>query len=249
MGVLVSAGSATFTNGGSIALSVIDYTTDISNIQQSLNTLNNNLSVLNNNILSLQASIELSVGAIGAFEPGSVAASSSQSKQELAKISQRLSDVVKNQNEITTALGSITFGLGGVAGATHNLTAVTQFGVADQILKNSFDKQATTEALVRSGLPVPVPPPIADTLAQTVQNATEVGLVSRTSGLVTGIITDSITWTTQTIGGWVAGSTAGSWISDQWKIFTGWIKNPFKTAKIADAEVSDADSKVKENTP
>jgi hypothetical protein len=79
-----------------------------------------------------------------------------------------------------------------LAKAQHDMMAIQTLAVSDQISNNSFQKQATIDALKRNDLPEPQPPNLIDTIKEKVVAAEAIHATSMLSGTVSKITSNIV---------------------------------------------------------
>jgi hypothetical protein len=134
--------------------------------------------------------IQLLLGPVGAKVPGSITNSIEGSKLYLGQLAGKQG--VTGLNDKNAQMSQVIAGLQGavhaMSSAIHEQAAIQTLQAADQIEHNSFQKQATLDALKRNDLPAPVPPSPMDEIKAKIKNAEIIHAEALLVGTVSGIM-------------------------------------------------------------
>jgi hypothetical protein len=137
-------------------------------------------------------------------------------KQNFAALSQINNSVqaMKDNAKLTAkAVSDMQIALASVATATSSQTVITAAMASNQIKTNNFQMQATKDALIRTGQPVPVIPPIVDQLTEVVKDSVTMNGVAVAEGAVVSYIVSQ----TGAIAVWITET-------DIYRDLTAWLK-------------------------
>jgi hypothetical protein len=174
---------AGYTNG---TITTFDYTLEFQAIIAQLTAINTNLAALNVNL-------QTTFGVPGAGVPYTMSNSAAIISNMLVSISEDI-EGIKNKSDQTA---SVIKGLGGsvdmMSQAIHTQVAIQTMAAADQIENNSFQQQATKDALARNNLPNPSPPPIKETIVQKITYAEVIHQEAQLSATVDSMVSNLFT--------------------------------------------------------
>jgi len=182
MGIPTPGVLAGYTNG---TITTYNYSIEFGNMCIALDEIAIALTALNLNF-------EATFGTAGALRPGTMANSAAISKNMLIQLA--AGDDVGNDktDKKTMYLHGIKSAIDALAKAQHEQMAIQTLLVSDQIDHNSFQKQATLDALARNDLPAPQPPALVDTIKEKVVAATVIHSTSMLSGTVASITSNVV---------------------------------------------------------
>lgn len=185
MGIPTPGVLAGYTNG---TITTYNYSLEFGVMAEALTDIAIALTALNLNF-------EATFGTVGSLKPGTMANSAAISKNMLIQLA--AGDDVGNdkQDKKTMYLHGIKSAIDALAKAQHEAIAIQTLVASDQIDHNSFQKQATLDALARNDLPAPQPPALVDTIKEKVVAAEAIHATSMLSGTVasiTGNVVDKI---------------------------------------------------------
>ena len=230
MGTVYNNALSGNTNG---TIVTVDYTADfntlsghLSNINTVLGNINTTLGTLNTTLGAVGSSIELSVGAIGKIEPGSVAYSSDAAVGWLAGIADTLAKMWDQQGKVASAVGQVQLALSGISSAANESVAVQQLALSDQISTNEFQKTATKDALARNGIDPPQPRPIAEVIKEKIGEATTINATAEAAAFVDEKLSQGVTKAANYGADLFTSSAAGQYLSRKWTAFTDYLNEP-----------------------
>jgi hypothetical protein len=171
-----------YTNG---SITTYDYSVEFAELNLSLAALALELEKLNITMM-------LNLGPLGMEIPGTVSNSLMGSKLLLSQLAGG-TDLLNDKNsQMSMVMKGLQGSVDAMSSAIHEQVAVQTLQVADQIEHNSFQKQATLDALKRNDLPAPVPPAPMDEIKAKIKNAeiihAEALMVSTVSSLTDNIL-------------------------------------------------------------
>jgi hypothetical protein len=143
-------------------------------------------------LVALNLNFEATFGSAGALKPGTMANSAAISKNMLIQLAHADDAGNNKQDKKTLYLHGIKSAIDSLAKAQHDMMAIQTLGVSDQISNNSFQKQATIDALKRNDLPEPQPPDLIDTIKEKVVAAETIHATSMLSGTVASITSNVV---------------------------------------------------------
>jgi hypothetical protein len=143
-------------------------------------------------LTALNLNFELTFGTAGALRPGTMANSAAISKNMLIQLAGGDDSMSDKQDKKTMYLHGIKSAIDSLAKAQHDMMAIQTLAVSDQISNNSFQKQATIDALKRNDLPEPQPPDLIDTIKEKVVAAETIHATSMLSGTVSSITSNVV---------------------------------------------------------
>jgi hypothetical protein len=185
MGIPTPGVLAGYTNG---TITTYNYSLEFGVMAEALGDIAIALTALNLNF-------EATFGTVGALKPGTMANSAVLSKNYLAQLAGSGDNGNNKEDKKTMYLHGIKSAIDALAKAQHETIAIQTLVASDQIDHNSFQKQATLDALARNDLPAPQPPDVIDTIKEKVKNAEVIHATSMLSGTVasiTGNVVDKI---------------------------------------------------------
>jgi hypothetical protein len=185
MGIPTPGVLAGYTNG---TITTYNYSIEFGNMCIALDEIAIALTALNLNF-------EATFGTAGALRPGTMANSAAISKNMLIQLAGGNDSGNDKEDKKTMYLHGIKSAIDALAKAQHEAIAIQTLVASDQIDHNSFQKQATLDALARNDLPAPQPPSVVDTIKEKVVNAEVIHATSMLSGTVssiTGNVVDKI---------------------------------------------------------
>lgn len=181
MGIPYTNVIAGYTNGTIIT---IDNSLELGEIAIALQEIAVTLAALNVNI---QATFGPGAAAI----PLTMANSAAISKNMLIQMAGGTDNIKNKQDQTSILLKGLTGAVDSMASALHEQAALTTLLAADQIEHNSFQKQATLDALARNDLPAPVPPPVMDTIKEKIVSVETIHAQALLTGSIASM-TDNI---------------------------------------------------------
>jgi hypothetical protein len=146
-------------------------------------------------LFALNVNFVATFGAPAAAVPYSMANSAAISKNMLIQLAGGNDSGNDKEDKKTMYLHGIKSAVDALAKAQHEAIAIQTLLASDQIDHNSFQKQATLDALARNDLPAPQPPSVVDTIKEKVVAAEVIHATSMLSGTVaniTGNVVDKI---------------------------------------------------------
>jgi hypothetical protein len=185
MGIPTPGVLAGYTNG---TITTYNYSIEFGNMCIALDEIAIALTALNLNF-------EATFGTAGALRPGTMANSAAISKNMLIQLAHSGDTGTDKEDKKTMYLHGIKSAIDALAKAQHEAIAIQTLVASDQIDHNSFQKQATLDALARNDLPAPQPPAVVDTIKEKVKAAEVIHATSMLSGTVsqiTGNVVDKI---------------------------------------------------------
>ena len=185
MGIPYANVLAGYTNGTIIT---IDNSLELGSIALACQEIATALTLLNVNFIT-------TFGPQAAAVPYSMANSAAVSKNMLIQLAGGNDSGNDKEDKKTMYLHGIKSAIDALAKAQHEAIAIQTLVASDQIDHNSFQKQATLDALARNDLPAPKPPSVVDTIKEKVVNAEVIHATSMLSGTVssiTGNVVDKI---------------------------------------------------------
>jgi hypothetical protein len=177
MGIPTPGVLAGYTNG---TITTYNYSIEFGGMVMALEEIAIALTLLNLNF-------EATFGSAGALKPGTMANSAAISKNMLIQMAGSDDSDNDKQDKKAMYLHGIKSAIDALAKAQHEAVAVQTLAVSDQIENNSFQKQATLDALARNDLPAPKPPSVVDTIKEKVVNAQVIHSTSMLTGMVSDI--------------------------------------------------------------
>jgi hypothetical protein len=143
-------------------------------------------------LIALNLNFEATFGSAGALKPGTMANSAAISKNMLIQLAGGDDAGNDKQDKKLIYLHGIKSAIDSLAKSQHDMMAIQTLAVSDQISNNSFQKQATIDALKRNDLPEPQPPNLVDTIKEKVVAAETIHATSMLSGTVSKITTNVV---------------------------------------------------------
>ena len=181
MGVQIPGVLAGYTNG---TITTVDYTVEMGAIVGALQVIAAQLTLLNGNFFS-------TFSPAATFVPNTMAQHAAISKNMLIQMAGSGDSDNDKQDKKTLYLHGIKSAIDALAKAQHDMMAIQTLAVSDQISNNSFQKQATIDALKRNDLPEPQPPNLVDTIKEKVVAAEQIHVTGMLSGTIASI-TDNV---------------------------------------------------------
>jgi len=173
------------------------------------------------------AAINVWLSPKGALIPHCLANSADCTSNMITQIAGHLRELKTKSDTMSSAIKGMQGSLDANSSAVHEQVAISTLQAADQIEHNSFQKQATLDALKRNDLPAPVPPKPMDEIKAKIKNAeiihAEALMVSTVASLTDNIISK--------LKNYILTSTPVIWaeevVSSAWDKMTAGIKNFF----------------------
>lgn len=126
------------------------------------------------------------------FVPNTMAQHAAISKNMLIQMAGSGDSDNDKQDKKTLYLHGIKSAIDALAKAQHDMMAIQTLAVSDQIANNSFQKQATIDALKRNDLPEPQPPNLVDTIKEKVVAAEQIHVTGMLSGTIASITSNVV---------------------------------------------------------
>jgi hypothetical protein len=120
----------------------------------------------------------------------------------IVQINNNIAKILEQSILQSKALSEISIALAGVSSATSNQTVLQAAATANQIKTFNFQVEATKAALIRTGQPVPVMPPITQQLEETISEAT----ILQGAAVAQGAITNFISQQAVSTQAWIVGT-------------------------------------------
>jgi hypothetical protein len=182
MGVQIPGVLAGYTNG---TITTVDYTLEMGAIVTALNICAAQLTLLNTNFFA-------TFSPAATFVPNTMAQHAAISKNMLIQMAGSGDSDNDKQDKKTLYLHGIKSAIDALAKAQHDMMAIQTLAVSDQIANNSFQKQATIDALKRNDLPEPQPPNLVDTIKEKVVAAEQIHVTGMLSGTIASITSNVV---------------------------------------------------------
>lgn len=109
----------------------------------------------------------------------------------LVEVNKAVRELKNNTGVSAKALKDLQIAVSSVATATASQTVIQAAAASNQIKTNNFQVQATKDALIATGQPVPVEPPIVDQITTTIKDSMQMNAIAVAEGAVTNFITSS----------------------------------------------------------
>lgn len=177
------------------------------------------------------------VGALAAFEPGTLAHSASIAAKVQAETLLLMTEMQASQEKMAGAIAALAHTVNNLSSTVASGVATQQLQLAETINKNEFDVQATQAALKRNNLPeVTVSDTgLLDRITKSINQGTTIAAQTSAAGFVTGTASKAITTATT----YVADSAPAQAISN-------WFTSIF-SSKSLDAESTTVRTTAKTN--
>jgi hypothetical protein len=109
----------------------------------------------------------------------------------LVEVNKAVRELKNNTGVSAKALKDLQIAVSSVATATSSQTVIQAAAASNQIKTNNFQVQATKDALIATGQPVPVEPPIVEQITTTIKDSMQMNGIAVAQGAVTNFITSS----------------------------------------------------------
>jgi hypothetical protein len=188
MGTPTSGGEAVFgSGGGSIALTIIDYTQDYTDIR-------NELVLMSQSLIGIESKLDLLFGTTGSTVVGTLSNSANQIMKVQADSLKNQGKTLENINNAMAAIGNLSSQVAALSNTVAQGVATQQIAVADQIKKNKFDQNATQAALERNGLPAVevTTPEILDTITENASSALQIAASASAAGVAQNVASTAV---------------------------------------------------------
>jgi hypothetical protein len=143
-------------------------------------------------LFALNVNFVATFGPASAAIPYSMANSAAISKNMLIQLAGGNDSGNDKEDKKTMYLHGIKSAIDALAKAQHEAVAIQTLVASDQIDHNSFQKQATLDALARNDLPAPTPPALVDTIKEKVVAAEQIHATGMLVGTVSSITTNVV---------------------------------------------------------
>jgi hypothetical protein len=118
------------------------------------------------------------------------------------EINKAVLELKNNTGVSSKALSDLQIAVASVATATASQTVIQAAQASNQIKTNNFQVQATKDALIATGQPLPVEPPIVDQITTTIKDSMQMNAIATAEGAITNFVTTQsaaiATWITTT---------------------------------------------------
>ena len=131
----------------------------------------------------------------------------------IAELVGRLGATADVSKGLSKALSDLDVAITAMTSAVAVGNSLQASMIANQIKSNNFQVQATKEALIRTGQPVPEEPSMREQITENVKE----GIIVTETAVVTGAITSQVAATVTTTGEMIAGTAV-------YKTITVWVK-------------------------
>jgi hypothetical protein len=109
----------------------------------------------------------------------------------LVEVNKAVRELKNNTGVSAKALKDLQIAVSSVATATASQTVIQAAAASNQIKTNNFQVQATKDALIATGQPVPVEPPVVEQITTTIKDSIQMNGIAVAQGAVTSFITSS----------------------------------------------------------
>ena len=170
-----------YTNG---SITTYDYSVEFAE-------LNLSLAAIALSLEKIDITLMLNLGPLGAEVPYTLSNSAAITKNMLIQLAGGTDNIKGKQDQTAMLIKGMQGSIDAMSSAIREQAAVQTLQAADQIEHNSFQKQATLDALKRNDLPAPVPPAPMDEIKQKIKNAELIHAQALLVGTVSSI-TDNV---------------------------------------------------------
>jgi hypothetical protein len=105
------------------------------------------------------------------------------------EINKAVLELKNNTGVSAKALSDLQIAVASVATATASQTVIQAAAASNQIKTNNFQVQATKDALIATGQPVPQEPPIVEQLTTTIKDSLTMNGAAQAQGAITNFVT------------------------------------------------------------
>lgn len=190
----------------------VDYSSDFTQLVQSIDILSSRLETLNTTFTQQNTTFNTFLetnlsGTTGSVTVGTIPNALKAMHSIMANQDSGLSSLNTTLGQLGQAIAGTDSAFGGVTGQLAIMNATNQIMVAETAQKNAFDQAATQAALERNGLP-PVEVPqqtVEQQITRAVETASSVGIQSSITGFVSTQITAGFSYVGDIIDEYITG--------------------------------------------